>query len=75
MAQIPSKIGSLFNNQGNKDNYKSLHAVDALFTEPDGDQSMRHPCLYLWEIEKKPDLTACTSLKVPEGYFVVSCHG
>ncbi|BDA49833.1 Lipoxygenase 2.3, chloroplastic [Coccomyxa sp. Obi] len=32
--QIPSKIGSLFHNLGDKYSYRSLHAVDALFTEP-----------------------------------------
>ena len=34
--QIPSKIGSLFHNLGDKFSYRSFHAVDALFTEPDG---------------------------------------
>lgn len=35
-VQIPSKIGSLFHNLGDKYSYHSLHAVDALFTEPSG---------------------------------------
>lgn len=43
VPQIPAKIALLFNNRNDKDDFRSLHAVDALFTLPDGDYSMTNP--------------------------------
>ena len=37
VPQIPAKIAVLFKNMNDKDDFRSLHAVDALFTEPSGD--------------------------------------
>lgn len=44
-AQIPSKIGTLVHNLGDQHEYRSLHAVDALFTEPDGAHLPSHACM------------------------------
>ncbi|CAL8464299.1 g3834 [Coccomyxa elongata] len=68
ISQIPSKIGSLFHNLGDKYSYRSLHAVDALFTEP-SDSDSRNKIIKLKQankvFDKLDDFWQASKFKLP----------